>query len=201
MNKPHIRPDQNNIFDSSLAEHQRAFENISLLKEALIEAGNLANNALRLGKKIFLCGNGGSAGDAQHIAAELTGRFLKDRRPLAGLALTTDTSALTCIANDYDFSQVFSRQLEGLGSRGDVLIGISTSGNSENVVAAVKKARELGIHSIGFLGKDGGTLADLVDIKLIAPSNTTARIQEMHIFLGHLLCELMENQLRNDGLI
>ena len=143
----------------------------------------------------MLCGNGGSAADSQHFAAELTGRFVKDRRPLAALALSTDTSALTCIANDYSFDDVFSRQVMGLGRSGDCLLAISTSGNSRNVLRAAEVARATGIGVIGLLGRDGGALRPLCDVAIVVPSATTARIQEAHAFIGHSLCALVEEGL------
>ena len=143
----------------------------------------------------MLCGNGGSAADSQHIAAELTGRFVKDRRPLAAVALSTDTSALTCIANDYSFDEVFSRQVLALGAPGDCLLTISTSGNSRNVIRAADAARSAGIKVIGLLGRDGGALRALCEVAIIVPSETTARIQEAHIFIGHTLCALVEEAL------
>jgi D-sedoheptulose 7-phosphate isomerase len=133
--------------------------------------------------------------DCQHLAAELTGRFIKDRKPLAAMALTTDTSALTCIGNDYAFEDVFQRQVLGLGRAGDCLIAISTSGNSKNVIQAVKAARSLGMHSIGLLGHDGGALHALCDHSILVPSTTTARIQEAHILIGHTLCGMVETSL------
>lgn len=151
--------------------------------------------ALRDGHKLLLCGNGGSAADAQHIAAELTGRYLVERRGLPAIALTTDSSALTAISNDYGFEQVFARQVQALAHSGDVLLGISTSGNSANVIAAVKMARTMGVTSIGLLGHDGGQLGQLVDIPLIIPSPATPHIQELHIMLGHLLCGLVDQAL------
>ena len=147
---------------------------------------------LRRGCKILVCGNGGSAADAQHLAAELSGRYLKERRALAGLALTTDTSALTAIGNDYGFDQVFSRQVEALGRPGDLLIGISTSGNSPNVIRAVESAKALGLRTLGLLGRDGGTLKDLVDDALVVPSPVTARIQEVHQMVYHFWCEALD---------
>ena len=147
---------------------------------------------LRRGCKILVCGNGGSAADAQHLAAELSGRYLKERRALAGLALTTDTSALTAIGNDYGFDQVFSRQVEALGRPGDLLIGISTSGNSPNVIRAVESAKALGLRTLGLLGRDGGTLKDLVDDALVVPSPVTARIQEVHQMIYHFWCEALD---------
>lgn len=149
---------------------------------------------LKDGGKILLCGNGGSAADSQHIAAEFIGRFQKERRALPAIALTTDTSALTALGNDYGFDVVFSRQVEALGNKGDVLIGISTSGNSKNVLEAVKKAKSQGLVTITLTGNDGGTLAPLSDIKLIAPSKITARVQESHITIAHTICELVEEQ-------
>ena len=147
------------------------------------------------GGKILLCGNGGSASDCQHIAAELTGRFLKERRPLPAIALTTDTSALTAIANDYGYSEVFSRQLEALANTGDTLIAISTSGNSENVIGAVNLAKSKALRVIGLLGRDGGRLKELCDISIVVPSDSTPRIQEAHILIGHTICEGIEKGL------
>lgn len=150
--------------------------------------------ALKAGNKVLFCGNGGSAADAQHLAAELIGRFQKERRSLASIALTTDTSILTAVANDYGYDEVFARQVEGLGRSGDVLIGISTSGNSANVVKAALKARDTGMHTIAFIGEGGGKLKDICDITFAVPSKVTARIQEMHIMVGHIICELVEEE-------
>lgn len=150
--------------------------------------------ALKSGNKVLFCGNGGSAADAQHLAAELIGRFQKERRSLASVALTTDTSILTAVANDYGYDEVFARQVEGLGRSGDVLIGISTSGNSANVVKAALKARDTGMHTIAFTGEGGGKLKDICDIAFAVPSKVTARIQEMHIMVGHIICELVEEE-------
>ena len=150
--------------------------------------------ALKKGNKLLICGNGGSAADAQHLAAELTGRFKKERKGLAGLALTTDTSALTAIANDYGYEQVFSRQVEALGKKGDVLLLISTSGNSSNLLLAAKKAREMGIAILGLLGKGGGKARELCDFSIIVPSDNTPRIQEMHGLILHVICELMDEE-------
>lgn len=150
--------------------------------------------ALANGNKILFCGNGGSAADAQHLSAELIGRFQKERRSLAAIALTTDTSILTAVGNDYGYDEIFARQVEGLGRQGDVIIGISTSGNSKNVVKAVEKARDTGMHTIALTGEGGGKLAELCDITLAIPSKVTARIQEMHILVGHIICELLEEE-------
>lgn len=183
------------IFQAALREHVSVFERLTEGEAQVNEVSIACANAIRNGGKIIFCGNGGSAADSQHIAAELVGRLVKDRPALAALSLTTDTSALTCIANDYGYDQVFSRQLAGVGRAGDILIAISTSGNSTNVINAVEKARLMGIVSVGFLGKDGGLLSGLVDYPLIVASDTTARIQEVHIFWGHMICALIEREL------
>ena len=183
------------LLSSGLDEHMDVFRRLASLTPVIQKAGSLLAATLSQGGKLLLCGNGGSASDSQHIAAELTGRFLKDRRPLAAVALTTDTSALTSIANDYSFDEVFSRQVMGLGSRGDCLLAISTSGNSRNVVRAVEEARAAGVHVIGLLGRDGGALRALCDVAIVVPSATTARIQEAHIFIGHTLCAMVEAAL------
>ena len=149
--------------------------------------------ALRGGQKILLCGNGGSAADAQHIAAEFIGRFKRERRSLPALALTTDTSVLTALGNDYAYEQVFSRQIEGLGEKGDVLIALSTSGNSKNVLEAVKAAKAKGIATIGFTGSQGGALKDACDLCFQAQSRETPHIQEVHITALHALSEVVEN--------
>lgn len=151
-------------------------------------------SALAAGNKILFCGNGGSAADSQHLAAELVGRFQKERRSLASIALTTDTSILTAVGNDYGYDEVFARQVEGLGRSGDILIGISTSGNSKNVVKAVEAARNIGMHTFAFTGEGGGKMAELCDLLFAVPSKVTARIQEMHILAGHILCELVEEE-------
>ena len=186
---------QPSAYDLALAEHFDTFKALAALKPQVEQVASVLAAALRTGGKVMLCGNGGSASDSQHIAAELTGRFRKDRAPLGGLALTTDTSALTSIGNDYDFGAVFERQVRGLGRAGDCLVGISTSGNSANVIRAVEAAHTLGITTVGLLGRDGGALASLCRHAVVVPSATTARIQEAHIFIGHLWCELIEQQL------
>ena len=141
---------------------------------------------------MLLCGNGGSAADSQHLAAELVGKFKMERRGLPAIALSTDTSVLTAIGNDYSIDRIFSRQVEALAQPGDIIIGLSTSGKSRDVVMAIKKAAELRCVSIGFLGGSGGDLNDLVDIPLVVPSNDTPRIQECHILLGHIICDIVE---------
>lgn len=156
---------------------------------------DICASALSSGGKIMFFGNGGSAADAQHLATELTIRFINDRKPLAGLALTTDTSTLTAAGNDYGFEYIFSRQIEALGNGGDVAIGFSTSGNSANILKALETAHDNNIHTIGLTGKDGGKMGAHCDVLLVVPSNNTARIQEMHITLGHLLCGALEKKL------
>lgn len=183
------------LLRSGLDEHLDVFRRLTPLAPVIQQAGDLIAAALAQGGKLLLCGNGGSASDSQHIAAELTGRFLKDRRPLAAVSLTTDTSALTSIANDYSFDEVFSRQVMGLGRKGDCLLAISTSGNSRNVLRAAEVARAAGIRVIGLLGRDGGALRALCDVAIIVQSTTTARVQEAHIFIGHTLCAIVEEAL------
>lgn len=161
------------------------------LDHVLAQADDMAER-LRRGGRILVAGNGGSAADAQHLAAELSGRYLKERKALAGIALTTDTSALTAIGNDYGFDVVFSRQVEALGRPGDLFIGISTSGNSPNIIKAVESAKELGLKTLGLLGRDGGKLKGLVDDALIVPSTVTARIQEVHQMIYHFWCEAID---------
>ena len=163
------------------------------------QAINIIVTALRSGGKVALCGNGGSAADAQHIAGELVGRFKRERQGLAALAFTTDTSILTAVGNDYGFDRVFARQAEALLHPGDVLIGITTSGNAQNVIAAVQVARERGVKTIGMTGASGGKLAGEVDLCLNVPSEDTARIQEAHITIGHIICELVEESLAETG--
>jgi len=153
-------------------------------------------NALHEGGKILLFGNGGSAADAQHIAAEFVNRYLLDRKPFAALALTTDTSILTSISNDLSFDEVFSRQVAALGKRGDISWGITTSGKSQNIIRAFEVSRELGLTTIGFTGKDGGTVASLVDYNFNVAADSTPRIQETHITLAHVICELVEKRMK-----
>jgi D-sedoheptulose 7-phosphate isomerase len=183
------------LFKSNLEVLSALLENLSLLDVDISRAGKMASDTLLQGGKIFFCGNGGSAADSQHLAAELTGRFVNDRRPLAAIALSTDTSALTCISNDYSFDEIFARQVMGLGRVEDLLIGISTSGNSQNIIRAVEEAKNIGIRTLGLLGRDGGQLKNLCDHNIIVPSNITARIQECHILIGHTLCGLIEQEL------
>ncbi|MEA2110903.1 MAG: D-sedoheptulose 7-phosphate isomerase [Campylobacterota bacterium] len=151
-------------------------------------------------KKLLLAGNGGSAADAQHIAAELVGRYGFDRPSLSAFALTTDTSALTAIGNDYGYDKIFSRQLEGVGCSGDIFIGISTSGNSKNLINAFETAKEKGIATVALVGRDGGVMAEMADYSLVVPSSETPRIQESHILIGHIICDIIERELFGDGI-
>ncbi len=153
----------------------------------------IIQNVIKNNNKIYLAGNGGSAADAQHIAAELTGRFVKERKPLPGMALTTDTSALTAIANDYGYEFVFSRQLEAFAQPGDLFIGISTSGNSQSIINAINVAKLAGCQTIGLTGRGGGKMNDICDINIVVPAEVTARIQEMHILIGHILCKAVDD--------
>ena len=184
-----------NFLLSQLEEHRELFSRLENLAPSIDAAARLFIDTLAGGGKLMFCGNGGSAADSQHLASEFTGRFIKDRRPLAALALTTDSSALTCISNDYSFDDVFYRQVVGLGRQGDCLIGISTSGNSRNVIGAAQAARDGGMRTVGLLGRDGGKLRSLCDVPIVVESTSTARIQEAHSFIGHTLCGLVEHAL------
>ncbi|MBX7491000.1 D-sedoheptulose 7-phosphate isomerase [Helicobacter turcicus] len=177
---------------NEIKAHLHSAQKMESLVPILEIAAKMAIDTLKGGNKILLCGNGGSAADAQHIAAELTGRYKKERQGLSAIALTTDTSALTAIGNDYGYNFVFSRQFEALAREGDMLWGISTSGESKNVLNALECARKMGCKTLGFSGRDGGTMQKLCDVLLISPSNDTPRIQEMHILMGHILCDLIE---------
>ena len=175
-----------------LENHFKVVQDMRKIMPEVASAGLRVRTALEKGRKILICGNGGSAADSQHMAAEFVGRFVKERQSLPALALTVDTSLLTAVGNDYGFDCVFSRQVEGLGQEGDVLIAISTSGNSANVVKAVKTAKEKGIYVIAMTGENGGILAKESDLCLAVPSQVTARIQEMHIMIIHMICEIAE---------
>ena len=181
------------MIKSELEGHLAAIKATFALEADIKKACETAVATLKAGGKILLCGNGGSAADAQHIAAELTGRYKTERGALAGIALTTDTSALTAIGNDYGYEFVFSRQLEALGREGDLLIAISTSGNSGNVIKALELARKIGIKTIGLSGRTGGAMNELCELNLVVPSNDTPRIQEMHIMIGHIICQAIDD--------
>jgi D-sedoheptulose 7-phosphate isomerase len=188
--------DRSAFYRGEFAEHEAVLQATLTACEApfqrLVDA-SLA--AIRGGGKLLFFGNGGSAGDAQHLATELTVRYVKDRAPIAAIALTTDTSALTAIGNDLGFEQLFARQIRALGRQGDLALGISTSGRSRNVLLGLAAARELGLAAAGFTGGDGGGMADVADPLLVVPTRTTARIQEMHILLGQMLCGALEREL------
>ena len=191
----HIEQRIRSHFDASIKAKQ---ETLAAQLPAIVRASQMLADQLKAGAKILACGNGGSAADAQHFAAELTGRFERERKPLAGIALTTDTSALTAIANDYSYQEVFSKQVLALGRPGDVLIGISTSGNSGNVLKAMEAAHSAGMRVLAMTGKDGGAMAKALkkdDVELRAASKVTARIQETHILLLHCLCDAIDELL------
>jgi D-sedoheptulose 7-phosphate isomerase len=181
------------LLTASLQEHLHTIQ--ALIVNCLPEiqrAGEMLCNTLSDSKKILICGNGGSAADAQHIAAELVGRYEKQRQSWPAIALTTDTSALTALSNDFGYEEVFSRQVAGLANAGDLLIAISTSGKSANVLRAAEKARELGCHVVGLAGENGEPLASLCDVLVAIPSTRTSRVQEAHITIGHLWCEMVD---------
>lgn len=184
------------LIENAFKEHDNVLQETQItICENIELSADIIAKSLASGGTIFWCGNGGSAADSQHIAAEFVGRFKKDRRPLRSIALTTDTSVLTCVANDYSYEEIFSRQLNALGRDGDVLVAITTSGKSENIKQALIQAQNMKIKTIGLLGKKGGDCKDYSDVSLIVPSDITARIQEMHILIEHLLCELVEHKL------
>lgn len=176
-----------------LNQHKQTIDKVIATLVPDIEKGcELVTNTLLAGGKILLAGNGGSAADAQHIAAELAGRYVKERKALPGIALTVDTSAMTAIGNDYGFDYIFSRQLEAMARPDDLFIAISTSGNSKNILHALNTAREIGCTTLGLSGRDGGQMNQLCDLNIIVPDQVTARIQEMHILIGHIFCNAVD---------
>jgi D-sedoheptulose 7-phosphate isomerase len=184
------------FYESEFNEHKDVVAaTMDVLQEPFSRLVGVSAEAIGKGNKLVLFGNGGSAADCQHIATELSVRYIKDRPPIAAIALTTDTSQLTAIANDWSFDELFARQVEAIGRPGDVAIAISTSGKSENVIRGLKKAKETGLAATGFGGKGGGDMVDLCDPLLLVPSDITSRIQEMHITMGHLLCGALEQEL------
>ena len=183
-----------NYFNQILTEHISIFNNLSVFETEIYSISEIIYNSFQRSGKLLLCGNGGSAADSQHIAAEFIGRFEIERGPLPAVALTTDTSVLTCISNDYEFNQIFSRQIETLGNKNDCLILISTSGNSQNLINAVKTANNCGMITIGILGNDGGKIKKLCKYNLTVNSKNTARIQETHIFLLHAICGIIDRK-------
>jgi len=184
-----------NILNQEIQDHiDLTIQLKSELPKKIIKVSEIITNAINNNKKIILFGNGGSAADAQHIAAEFTGRFVKERVGLPAIALTTDTSALTAIGNDYGFDVIFSRQVESLANEGDVLIGISTSGNSSNVLKALESGNKLNCYTVSFTGKNGGQIAEISNFNININHSVTARIQEMHILLGHLICSSIDSK-------
>jgi D-sedoheptulose 7-phosphate isomerase len=183
------------MLSTMMDDHVRCLQGLKATAADIEKTGELLLRCLLSGGKLLICGNGGSAADAQHFAAEIIGRFEQERRAYPAVALTTDTSILTAVGNDYGYQEVFARQVDGLGRPGDILLGISTSGHSPNVVRAVEQARALNMKSVGLLGKDGGALKTLVDQAIVVESPVTARIQEAHIFILHYWAWQIENGL------
>ena len=183
------------IIEFEFNEHLKTTKTtMDCIYESVESAAQICINTLKNGNKILIFGNGGSAADAQHIAAELVGRYKVERKGLPAIALTTDSSALTCISNDYGYEQVFNRQVEALANKGDVAIGISTGGTSSNVINALDTAKNMGCKTIGFSGRGGGEMNILCDVNLVVPDDDTPRIQEMHILIGHTICQLIDNE-------
>jgi len=187
------------LFLDQISEHMDCFQALKHRAPEILRAAQELIATIESGQKILICGNGGSAADAQHFAAELVGRFEKERSSYPALALTTDSSALTAIGNDYGFERVFSRQVEGLGRKADTLIGISTSGNSANILEAVRKAASMGMRTIGLLGRDGGSIAGEVNFPVIVPHARTARIQEAHSFILHFWACCVDEAVKEPG--
>lgn len=188
------------VFIKNLAEYKALIDKLDLLDERVYKAAELITETFRSGGKLIICGNGGSAADAQHMAAELSGRYLKDRKALDAVALNCNSSAITAIANDYSFGDVFARQVEAHGKKGDVLLAISTSGNSLNIINAVSTARENGLATIGLTGLVGGKMREMTDLVISVPSSSTPRIQEAHLLIEHSICEIIENMVCEGGI-
>jgi D-sedoheptulose 7-phosphate isomerase len=184
------------VIKNEINDHIRVANSLHNLTEEIIKSAILCIDSIKNGGKILLFGNGGSAADAQHIAAELVGRYKVKRKGLPAIAITTDTSVITSIGNDFGYTHVFDRQLEAIAMKGDVVIGISTSGNSENVISALKLASTLECKTIGFSGQDGGYMSNICDTNLIVSSDDTPRIQEMHIVIGHIICHLIDQEFK-----
>ena len=182
-----------NFVNDELNEHLKNTESIYKLVPKINKLTNAIISAFKENKKLLICGNGGSAADAQHFSSELIGRYEKERSSFPAIALTTDSSAITAISNDFGFDNIFSKQIEGLGNSGDILLVISTSGNSENLIKAIKTAKKKNIRCAALLGKKGGLISEMVDLDIIIPSNRTCRIQEMHGLLIHIICGLIES--------
>jgi D-sedoheptulose 7-phosphate isomerase len=187
--------DPSSVFSQAIEDHLKVIDSLRDQQSLLQGIAEEVTRAILAGKKILWCGNGGSAADSQHLAAELMGRFRQERCALPSIALTTDTSILTAVGNDYGYEKVFQRQVEALCSRGDVLVGISTSGSSKNVCAALQTARQIGAFTVAFTGQSGGEIAAIAHVALRIPSKDTARIQEGHILCGHMLCDWVERSV------
>ena len=185
----------NHLIKKHVLEHKSVIDSMDQLYDSIEKVAVVLINCLKNEGTIFWCGNGGSAADSQHLAGELVGRFCGDRRPLKSISLNADTAVMTCIVNDYGYEHIFSRQIEGIGTEGDVLIGISTSGNSININNALIMANQKKIETIGLLGKGGGDALNLSKYSVVVPSDSTARVQEMHILIGHILCDMIEEGL------
>jgi len=183
---------------SAVENYTSVFQNDNL-KANIQQVITKSVTAFQSDKKMLFCGNGGSASDAQHIAAELSGKFYADRPPLYAEALHVNSSFMTAVANDYGYEATYARMVEAVGKKGDILVGISTSGSSPNVVNAIQKAKELGMTTIGFTGKNGGIIRDICDIMICAPSDDTPRVQEVHILVGHIICQLIEQEMFPDA--
>jgi len=183
-----------NIITASITTKQQILENTALL-ETIEQITKVLTEAFKNGNKVLFCGNGGSAADAQHLAAEFSGRFYTDRDPLPSEALHCNSSYMTAVANDYGYDVVYSRMIKGIGRPGDVLVGLSTSGNSVNIIKAIEQAKENGMISVGFTGETGGKMKNICDHLVNVPSNDTPRIQEAHIMIGHIVCQLVEQEL------
>jgi D-sedoheptulose 7-phosphate isomerase len=184
-----------NLIKKHLDEHKTILSQLKFIELSILTTADLLINALHDNKTLFWCGNGGSESDSHHISGELIGRFMENRKPLKSIALSSGGAEGSCISNDFGYDQIYARQIEGLGTPGDVLIGITTSGNSQNVLNALEVANQKNLKTIGFLGKGGGKAASIAHHSIIIPSDSTARIQEMHILIGHIMCDLIEEGL------
>jgi D-sedoheptulose 7-phosphate isomerase len=187
------------VFRAELDAHQHAAQSLAAFSESLTRAANILADSIRAGGKLLTCGNGGSATDAAHLATEFVIRLYEDRKPLAAICLNESGSTLTAGSNDYGFDHIFERQVRGLGKRGDVLVALSTSGNSKNVLLAIEAAKRIGVRTIAFLGRDGGLTKGVADVELIVPGDSTARTQECHMILYHALCKMVEAALGGCG--
>lgn len=188
--------DLSKLVKENISEHNQLFNNFEdKLILDIVKAGKLIADGLKKEATIFWCGNGGSSSDAQHLNAELVGRFKKNRKPLRSLALNSDTAVITCISNDFDYSEIYSRQINALAKENDILVGITTSGNSKNIIKAFEISNKMNLTNIALLGKEGGVVLSKCQNNILVPSNSTARIQECHIMIGHIICDIIESEL------